>query len=86
MIGGCTPAFDFLAGRLGEVIVTDRTGGERLDHFDLQPGDLYVADGGYGTRANMVALQQAGALGVLRIYAPNFPVTDHTGQPSDLVA
>jgi hypothetical protein len=79
-------AFDFLGGRISAVILTDRQGGERLDRFAIQPGDLYVADGGYGTRANVVTLHQAGADGLLRIYPTTFPVTDWAGRPLDLVA
>ena len=48
-------AYDFTAGRLGQVRVTDRYGGERLAPFALRPGDIAVADNGYGYRASVAA-------------------------------
>jgi hypothetical protein len=39
-------AYDFTAGRLGQVRVTDRLGGESLGPFALHPGDIAVADHG----------------------------------------
>jgi hypothetical protein len=41
-------AYDFLVGRMSQVQVTDRRGGERLDRYTWQPGDVLVADNGYG--------------------------------------
>ncbi len=40
--------YDLLAGRLDQVHITDRSTGEKLAHFDLQAGDIVVADRGYG--------------------------------------
>jgi len=40
--------FDLLAGRLGQVKVTDRHTAERLSHFAVQAGAIYVGDSGYG--------------------------------------
>src|SRR5919109_1591957 len=45
-------AYDFLAGRMSHVQVTDRRGGERLDRYTWQAGDVIVADNGYGSRPN----------------------------------
>jgi hypothetical protein len=39
-------AYDFTAGRLAQVRVTDRSGGESLVPCVLQPGDIAVADNG----------------------------------------
>jgi hypothetical protein len=39
-------AYDFTAGRLEQVRVTDRYGGESLVPLALQPGDIAVADNG----------------------------------------
>jgi hypothetical protein len=41
-------AYDFLAGRMRQVQVTDRRGGERLDRYTWPAGDVIVADKGYG--------------------------------------
>ena len=44
-------AYDFTAGRMDEVAVTDQHSAERLAHFTLRPGDIAVADNGYGYRS-----------------------------------
>src|SRR5499433_4461636 len=46
-------AYDFLAGRMSQVQVTDRRGGERLDRYPWQAGDVMVADNGYGYRRSV---------------------------------
>ena len=44
---GCWPlAYDCLAGRMSQGQVTDRHGGERLDRYTWQAGDVMVADKG----------------------------------------
>ena len=45
----------FTAGRLGQVHVTARYGGERLAPCALWPGDIAGADHGYGYRASVAA-------------------------------
>ena len=66
-------AYDFTAGRLGQVRVTDRYGGERLAPFALRPGDIAVADNGYGYRASVAAAVGQRADVVLRITPATFP-------------
>ena len=39
-------AYDFTAGRLGQVQGTDRRGGEHLGRYQWQPGEVMVADRG----------------------------------------
>src|SRR5215831_5642178 len=52
-------AYDFMAGRMSQVQVTDRRGGERLDRYPWQAGDVMVADNGYGYRRSVAwAVQQ----------------------------
>ena len=46
-------AYDFTAGRLGQVQVTDRHGGEHLGRYLWQPGEVLVADRGYGYRRSV---------------------------------
>jgi hypothetical protein len=46
-------AYDFTAGRLGQVQVTDRRGGEHLGRYQWQPGEVIVADRGYGYRRSV---------------------------------
>lgn len=42
--------FDLIAGRVGQLHLTNRSTGERLAHFAFQPGDLVLLDAGYGYR------------------------------------
>src|SRR5512134_1222658 len=67
-------AYDFLAGRMSQVQVTDRRGGERLDRYPWQAGDVVVADNGYGYRRSVAwAVQHRAAL-VVRIHPATFPL------------
>jgi len=72
-------AYDFTAGRLGQVRVTDRYGGESLSPFALQPGDIAVADNGYGYRTSVVSAIRQQADVVLRVTPATFPLTSSAG-------
>jgi Transposase DDE domain len=78
--------FDLLAGRMGQVIVTDRHTAERMQHFAIQEGDIYVGDGGYGYRNNLVYVRAKHADGVLRIHPTTFPLEDAAGRAFDALA
>jgi len=77
-------AYDLIAGRLAQVVVTDHTQGEKLDHFELEVGDIAVADGGYGYRSSVAAVKKNQADGVFRIHPDTFPLEDKFGHPLDL--
>jgi len=79
-------AYDFTAGRLGQVRVTDRYGGESLGPFVLQPGDIAVADNGYGYRTSVATAVRQQADVVLRITPATFPVITATGEVYDVLA
>lgn len=79
-------AYDLGVGRLAEVVVTDRHRGESLLHYHMQPGDIVVADNGYGYRRSVAVLRSQEADGVLRITPSSFPVQDEHGQRLDLIA
>ena len=79
-------AYDFTAGRMDEVVVTDQHSAERLAHFTLRPGDIAVADNGYGYRSSVATAIRQGADVVLRITPATFPVETATGQAFDLPA
>jgi Transposase DDE domain len=78
-------AYDLVAGRLTHVTLTDRHTAESLAHYALQPGDIVVADGGYGYRRSVATVVQQQADGVFRIHPSTFPVEDATGQPIDIL-
>ena len=74
-------AYDFSAGRLGQVQVTDRHGGERLDRYTWQAGDVIVADNGYGYRRSVALAVEQQADIVVRIHPATFPLETEAGQP-----
>jgi hypothetical protein len=79
-------AYDFTAGRMDEVVVTDQHSAERLAHFTLQPGDIAVADNGYGYRSSVATAVRQQADVVLRITPATFPVATAAGESFDLTA
>jgi hypothetical protein len=78
-------AYDLVAGRLTHVTLTDGHTAESLDHYALQPGDLVVADGGYGYRRSVAAVVHQQADGVFRIHPSTCPLEDAVGHPIDLL-
>lgn len=79
-------AFDLIAGRVGQVQLTDRHTGERLAHFALQPGDLVLLDGGYGYRNTLATAQALGATVLMPFTPSTCPLTDHGTHALDVVA
>ena len=78
-------AYDLVAGRLTHVTLTDRHTAESLAHYALQPGDIVVADGGYGYRRSVATVVRQQADGVFRIHPSTFPMEDALGQPIDVL-
>src|SRR5262249_4904050 len=78
-------AYDFLAGRMSQVQVTDRRGGERLDRYPWQAGDVMVADNGYGYRRSVAWAVQQQADVVVRMYPATFPLETDAGQPFNVL-
>lgn len=78
-------AYDFTAGRMGQVVVTDAHTGETLAHDRLQPGDIVVADNGYGYRRRVAEAVQPQAHVVLRITPATFPLVTAAGSPCDVL-
>jgi hypothetical protein len=74
-------AYDFTAGRLGQVQVTDRRGGEHLGRYQWQAGDVIVADRGYGYRRSVALAVRQHADVILRIHPATFPLETEAGQP-----
>jgi len=79
-------AYDLLAARMAQVLVSDQTCAERLTHFEVEAGDIHIGDSGYGYRVNL--LHVVGARGdlVLRIHPATCPLLDASGQPFDVLA
>jgi Transposase DDE domain len=78
-------AYDFIAGRMSQVQVTDRRGGERLDRYTWQAGDVIVADNGYGYRRSVAWAVQQRADVVVRMSPATFPLETDAGQPFNVL-
>lgn len=79
-------AYDLLAARMASVRVTNRTGAEKLAHFELHAGDILVGDSGYGYRKQLAAAQAKQADVVLRVCLATFPLEHHDGTAFDATA
>jgi hypothetical protein len=79
-------AYDLLAGRMGQVRVTDRKGAEKLAHFALHLGDIVVGDSGYGYRKQLAYARSQHADVVLRVCLATFPLEQEDGQAFDAAA
>jgi hypothetical protein len=78
-------AYDFLAGRMAQVHVTDRYGGERLDRYTWRAGDVIVADNGYGYRRSVAVAVQQQADVIVRIHPATFPLETEAGTPFNVL-
>ncbi|HSJ52121.1 MAG TPA: transposase [Anaerolineae bacterium] len=78
-------AYDFIAGRMAQVHVTDRFGGERLDRYTWQAGDVIVADNGYGYRRSVAVAVPQQADVIVRIHPATFPLETEAGTPFNVL-
>src|SRR3989449_7021252 len=74
-------AYDFTVGRMSQVRVTDRHGGEHLAQYTWQAGDVIVADRGYGYRRSVATAGRQQAEGGVRIHPATFPPGKGAAQP-----
>lgn len=74
-------AYDFIAGRMGQVMVTDAHTGATLAHYRLRPGAMVVADNGDGDRCSRAEAVQPQAHVGLRITPTTFPRATAAGFP-----
>jgi len=77
-------AYDLLAGRMHQVGVTDRRGGEHLARYRWQAGEVIVADRGYGYRRRVATAVRQPADVVVRIHPAPFPLETEAGQPCNV--
>src|SRR5439155_26491148 len=78
-------AYDLMAGRLHQVCVTDRRGGEHLGRYRWQAGEVIVADRGYGYRRSVALAMRQQADVVVRIHPATFPLETEAGQPFNVL-
>jgi hypothetical protein len=74
-------AYDLLAGRMHQVGVTDRRGGEHLARDRWQAGAVLVADRGDGDRRSVAMAVRQQADGVGRLHPATFPVETDAAPP-----
>ena len=74
-------AYDLLAGRMHQVSVTDRRGGEHLGRYPWHAGAVIVADRGDGSRRSVAMAVRQQADVVVRIPPVTFPLATEAGQP-----
>jgi len=78
-------AYDCGAGRMAQVHGTDRYGGARLERSAWQPGDVSVADNGYGDRRSGAVAVQPQAAVIVRIHPAMFPLETEAGTPFNVL-
>jgi hypothetical protein len=71
---------------LAQVTLTDQAGGEHLGYYRLQPGDIVVADNGYGYRRSVATVCKQQADLIIRVRPATFPFEQADGQVVDVVA
>jgi len=74
-------SMDLVSLEFVEVLVTDVHSGETLKHFALGPGDVVVADRGYGHLQGLSAAVRQGAELIVRLNPFSLVLTTPTGQP-----
>ena len=78
-------AYDLLAGRMHQVGVTDRRGGEHLERYRWHAGEVIGADRGYGYRRSVATAVRQQADVVVRIHPATFPLETEAGQPFNVL-
>ena len=79
-------AMDLRTNRTTAIDISDRHGGETLERFALRPGEIVIADRGYGKRKDVAHAARSGAYFVIRIGWTNLPLEHPNGEPFDLIA
>ena len=74
-------AYDWTAGRVSHVHVTDQHTAEGLGHFAVPAGDILVTERGYGYRRHVASALAAKANLITRVWLPSFPLEQADGTP-----
>ena len=78
-------SMDLGTGRTTDIDLTDWRGGESLERFALKPGEIVIADRGYGTRKSLIHAALAGAYYLVRITWSNLPLEHQDGSKFDVI-
>lgn len=76
---------DLGTGRTTDIDLTDWRSGESLERFVFRPGEIVIADRGYGTRQSLAHVTQGGANFIVRISWSNLPLELPDGTAFDLM-
>lgn len=79
-------AYDLLGGHLHDVRISDRHTAEGFTLFPWQPGDLVVADRGYGRARQAIWVRSVGADVLVRLSAGQVRLLDESGLLLDVDA
>lgn len=77
--------YDLSRGCVDEVHLTPQKVGEHFSCYNLNPGEVVVADRGYATRSGLCAVLDAGADFIVRLNWTNVPLRRPDGLPFDLL-
>jgi IS4 transposase len=78
-------SMDLGSNRIDSIELTDVKGTETFQRFAVQPGEILIADRGYGTRTGMTYVARQGASFVVRFAWPTVPLETADGQPFSLL-
>jgi hypothetical protein len=78
-------AYDLAERRVTSLEITDRSGGESLQRFNIRPGELAVADRAYATRSGFASVLNGGGNFLVRLPWSNVPLEEADGVPFDLL-
>lgn len=78
-------SMDLGTNRIESIELTDVKGTERFQRFAVRPGEILIADRGYGTRTGMTYVAQQGGFFVVRFAWPTVPLETADGQPFSLL-
>lgn len=72
--------------RVDDIELTDARGGETLERFEFQPGEISIADRGYAQRRGLASVAKAGAYFIVRMPWSNVPLETADGEVFDLLS
>jgi hypothetical protein len=77
---------DLRTNRITAVEISDRHGGESLERFTLQAGEIVIADRGYAKRRDIAHAVRRGAYFIVRTGWMKLPLEEPSGDAFDLIA
>jgi len=79
-------AMDLRSNRTTAIEISDRHGGETLEHFQFRAGEIVIADRGYDKRKEVAYVARSGAYFVIRSGWSHLPMEGLSGEPFDLLS